>query len=126
MLTTMRTRPDAPSAPHRDAVNHGLPISDPTQFFLNFHGLAIPPNGSNWSAYRNPRMDELLSEALRTFAPEARDTSITEAHEMVVDDTPWIFVVHDLNLRALSPRVKGFNQAQSWYQDFTQLSIAAR
>ncbi len=126
MLTTMRTRPDAPKAPRRDAINHGLPISDPTQFFLNFHGSAIPPNGSNWSVYRNPRVDELLSEALRTFEPEARDGLITQAHELVVDDAPWVFVVHDLNPRALSPRVKGFKQAQSWYQDFTQVTVAAR
>ena len=126
MLTTMRTRPDAPGALGRDAINHGLPISDPTQFFLNFHGSAIPPNGSNWSTYRNNRVDELLSEAFRTFDPAARDPLITQAHELVVDDAPWVFVVHDLNPRALSPRVKGFEQAQSWYQDFTQVTVAAR
>jgi peptide/nickel transport system substrate-binding protein len=126
MLTTMRGRPDAPGAPQRDAINHGLPISDPTQFFLNFHGSAIPPNGSNWSAYRNDHVDALLSEALRTFEPDARDALITQAHELVVDDAPWVFVVHDLNPRALSKRVKGFKQAQSWYQDFTQVTVAAR
>ena len=126
MLTTMRTRPDAPGAARRDAVNHGLPISDPTQFFLNFHGSAIPPNGSNWSVYRNAEVDALLSEALRTFEPEARDGLVTRAHERVVDDAPWVFVVHDLNPRALSPRVKEFRQAESWYQDFTQVTVAAR
>jgi ABC-type transport system substrate-binding protein len=125
MLTTMRSRPDATNAPHRDAINHGLPISDPTQFFLNYHGSAIPPNGSNWSGYRNPEVDRLLSEAFRTFEPEARDGLITKAHELVVDDAPWVFVVHDLNPRALSPKVKGFQQAQSWYQDFTQVTISA-
>jgi peptide/nickel transport system substrate-binding protein len=126
MLTTMRARPDAANAPHRDAINHGLPISDPTQFFLNFHGSAIPPNGSNWSVYRNPRVDALLSEAFATFDAATRDSLITQAHELVVDDAPWVFVVHDLNPRALSPRVKGFNQAQSWYQDFTQVIVATR
>lgn len=124
MLTAMRKRPDAPGAPRLDVINHGLPLSDPTQFFLNFHGAAMPPNGSNWSEYRNPRVDELLSEAFRTFDPEARDPLITQAHELVVDDAPWVFVVHDLNPRALSPRVAGFRQAQSWYQDFTQVTVA--
>jgi len=71
-------------------------------------------------------VDALLSEALRTFEPDARDALITQAHELVVDDAPWVFVVHDLNPRALSPRVKGFKQAQSWYQDFTQVTVAAR
>ncbi len=118
MLNTMRSPPDAPGTPHRDVVNHGLPISDPTQFFLNFHGSAVPPNGSNWSMYSNPRVDALLSQAFNTFEPAARDALITQAHALVVDDAPWVFVVHDLNPRALSPRVKGFRQAQSWYQDF--------
>ena len=36
-----------------------------------------------------------------------------------VEDAAWIFIIHDLNPRALSPRVKGFVQAQSWYQDLT-------
>jgi len=124
MLTNMRKRPDTPGAPHLDAINHGLPISDPTQFFLNFHGSAAPPNGSNWSVYRNPQVDELLSAALRTFEPEVRDPMIAKAHELVVDDAPWVFIVHDLNPRALSPRVRGFRQAQSWYQDFTQVTLA--
>lgn len=49
-----------------------------------------------------------------------------QAHELVVDDAPRVFVVHDLNPRALGPRVKGFNQAQSWHQDLTQVTVAGR
>jgi peptide/nickel transport system substrate-binding protein len=28
---------------------------------------------------------------------------------------------HDLNPRAMSPKVKGFRPAQSWFQDFTSV-----
>ena len=35
-----------------------------------------------------------------------------------------IFVVHDVNPRALSPNVHGFVQAQSWFQDLTQVSVS--
>ncbi len=124
VLTAMRGAADAPGGPQRDAINHGLPISDPTQLFLNFHGSAFPPVGSNWSEYRDPRVDELLNQAFATFDPAPRDALIAQAHALIVDDAPWLFVVHDLNPRALSPRVKGFVQAQSWYQDFTQLTVA--
>jgi peptide/nickel transport system substrate-binding protein len=34
-------------------------------------------------------------------------------------------VVHDLNPRALSPKLKGFVQAQSWLQDLTPVDIVA-
>ena len=71
-------------------------------------------------------MDALLSQALRTFESEARAALITQAHELVVDDAPRVFIVHDLNPRALSPRVQGFKQAQSWYREFTQVTTAAR
>ncbi len=122
VLTSMRQRPDAPGR-HRDVINHGLPISDPTQLYLNFDGQAFPPAGSNWSLYANPEVDRLLAQAFETFEPTARDAFITQAHARIVDDAPWVFMVHDLNPRALSPKVKGFVQAQSWYQDFTQISI---
>ena len=125
VLTAMRSPADSPTAPRRDGINHGLPISDPTQLFLNFHGTAAPPNGSNWSVYRDPVVDDLLNQAFRSFDPAQRDALITQAHAQIVDDAPWLFVVHDLNPRALSPRVRGFRQAQSWYQDFTQLTVSA-
>jgi hypothetical protein len=35
-----------------------------------------------------------------------------------------IFVVHDLNPRAMSPKVQGFIQSLSWFQDLTRVSVA--
>jgi hypothetical protein len=31
--------------------------------------------------------------------------------------------VHDAGARALGANVKNFRQSQSWYQDFTQLTV---
>jgi hypothetical protein len=44
-------------------------------------------------------------------------------HTYLVDQAMWIWVVHDLNPRAMSPKVKGFVQAQSWYQDLTPVTV---
>ncbi|MEP9380527.1 ABC transporter substrate-binding protein [Aquabacter sp. CN5-332] len=123
MLNTMRQRNDQPGMAHLDVVNHGLPISDPSQLFLNFHSAGSPPNGSNWSLYKNPKVDELMDKAFATFEPKERDALIAQAHALIVDDAPWVFIVHDLNPRAMSSKVKGFKQAQSWYQDFTQVTV---
>ena len=41
----------------------------------------------------------------------------------VVDQALWIWIVHDLNPRAMSPKVKGFVQSQSWFQDLTPISM---
>ncbi len=34
-----------------------------------------------------------------------------------------IFVVHDLNPRALSPKLHGFMQTQGWVQDLTPVTV---
>ena len=34
-----------------------------------------------------------------------------------------LYIVHDLNPRALAPHVKGFVQAQNWFQDLTPITI---
>jgi peptide/nickel transport system substrate-binding protein len=45
-------------------------------------------------------------------------------NEMMNDDAALIFVAHDINPRAMSPKVQGFVQAQSWFQDLTPVSVA--
>jgi hypothetical protein len=48
---------------------------------------------------------------------------LTQLHEFEGREALMIFVVHDLNPRALSPKVQGFVQAQSWFQDLTSVSV---
>lgn len=45
-----------------------------------------------------------------------RSTSIT-------DDVAWLYVVHDMNPRAMTKKVRGFRPAQSWFQDLTSVSM---
>jgi hypothetical protein len=33
-------------------------------------------------------------------------------------------VTHDVNARAMSPKVRGFVQAQNWFQDFNTVTMA--
>jgi peptide/nickel transport system substrate-binding protein len=40
------------------------------------------------------------------------------------DDAASIFVVHDLNLRVLSPKVRGFIQPKSWYIDLKNVWVS--
>ena len=45
-----------------------------------------------------------------------------ERYEIVVDDAVQVWVVHDSNPHALSPRVKSYTQAQHWFQDLSTLA----
>jgi hypothetical protein len=51
------------------------------------------------------------------------DAQIRIVHEQLVDDAPWLWIVHDVNPRAMSKRVKGFVSAQSWFQDLTRVDM---
>ena len=40
------------------------------------------------------------------------------------NEAPWLWIVHDGNPRAMTKKVKGFANAQSWFQDFTLIEMA--
>jgi hypothetical protein len=40
-----------------------------------------------------------------------------------VDDALFLMITHDVNARAISPKVKGFIQAKNWFQDFSPISM---
>ena len=48
---------------------------------------------------------------------------MAQAHSAVVDDAVLVWVVHDSNPHALSPRIKTFVQAQHWFQDLTRIGV---
>ena len=48
---------------------------------------------------------------------------VQKMHQRMVDDALMLWVVHDTNPHALSPKVKQFVQAQHWFQDLTTLGM---
>jgi len=73
----------------------------------------------NIMPYLNPEVDRLIEAAEQEFDLSQQDRILTQVHERIVEDAPWVFIVHDLNPRAMSPKVKGFVQPQSWFVDLT-------
>ncbi len=82
------------------------------------------PAGGNWGHYSNPKMDALIEQVLGEFDPAKRAVLIKQLHDFMSEEAVMIWVAHDLNPRALSPKVHGFVQAQSWYQDLTPISVS--
>ena len=55
---------------------------------------------------------------------EAEQTALlAKAHAIVVDEVAWLFMVHDLNPRAMAKKVRGFQPVQSWFVDLTTISV---
>ncbi|GJD48236.1 Glutathione-binding protein GsiB [Methylobacterium crusticola] len=96
--------------------------SDPLYAILRFYdSKQVAPTGVNWSHYRNPEVDRLCDAIRASFDPAEQDRMLARVHEIVVDDAVQVWVVHDTNPHALSARVKGYTQAQHWFQDLTTL-----
>ena len=106
------------------ANNIAYVTADPLYAFTRFfHSNQAAPVGVNWSCYANPEVDKLIDEALATFDPTTQDALIAKVHEKVVDDAVLIWVVHDTNPHALSPKIKSYVQAQHWFQDLTTIGV---
>lgn len=97
--------------------------SDPFYAIVRFYSSKqIAPVGVNWSHYRNAEVDALCDQINATFDTAEQDRLLAKVHEKVVDDAVQVWVVHDVYPHALSPKVKGYTQAQHWFQDLTTIS----
>jgi ABC-type transport system substrate-binding protein len=123
MLVAVRSEPTAAPSHGDQGINISLSFTDPSSMFRYYSKDSFSPVNYNWGHWDNPEASALLAKAQATFDPEEQSKLLAEAHAMVVDGAPWLFIVHDLNPRALSKKVTGFKPAQSWYQDFTQISM---
>src|SRR5215471_20937780 len=106
------------------AFNVSYGFSDPFSAFTRFfHSGSQPPRAQNIMPYINPEVDKLIEAAELEFDLNKQNHILAKVHEIIVEDAPWVFIVHDLNPRALSPKVKGYVQAQSWFQDLTPVWV---
>jgi ABC-type transport system substrate-binding protein len=69
-------------------------------------------------------MDAMLMAAQTSFEPAAQTAALQKLHEKFVEDQLFVMVTHDVNARAMSPKVQGFVQAQNWFQNFSSISMA--
>ena len=55
------------------------------------------------------RLIDTLIDRIEKSSDKAQILKDTQrAHEIIVDEAPWAFIVHDRNPRAMSKKVKGF------------------
>ncbi|RZM04564.1 MAG: ABC transporter substrate-binding protein [Variovorax sp.] len=82
------------------------------------------PAGVNWSKFSDPALDRIFLQIQTETDAARQDALLAQVHTQVVDRALFLFAAHDVNPRALSGKVKGFVQAQSWFQDLTPISVA--
>ena len=83
----------------------------------------VPPVGANWGVLKDDKLDAMINKAHTSFDKAEQTKALSDVHTYIVDQAYWVWIAHDLNPRAMSPKVKGFVQAQSWFQDLTPIEL---
>jgi peptide/nickel transport system substrate-binding protein len=124
LINIWRAGAKDPSAKGATAMNYSYFIQDPfTGFVRHLQCDLKPPSGTNWGYYCDPEMDKLLAQVRATFDPKEQIAVLQKVHEKYVDDALFLMITHDVNARAMSPKVKNFVQAKNWFQDFSPIAM---
>ena len=107
------------------ALNYSYFSQDPfTALIRHVDSNLVAPRGTNWGHTVDAELDAVCKGLRETFDPAAQDALMARGHQRIVDEAMFLFVAHDLNARAMSPRVRGFVQARNWFQDFGTVTVA--
>jgi len=80
---------------------------DPDNFlFVHFHSSQI--GALNAMGYKNPQVDDLLTQAQKESDPQKRDALYKQADQLIVQDAPWVFISHANDMVATRKNVTGF------------------
>lgn len=120
LLDLWRAGAKAPQVKGASGVNVSYTTQDPFNALTRFLRSDLhAPKGVNFGYYSDPDMDKLLAAAQAAFDPKERDAALAKVHTKMVDDALFMWVVHDVAPRALSPKVKGFVQVRNWFQSLS-------
>ena len=123
LIVAERLTPDNPGLHGSVAINASSPSSDIGIAVRYFAASFWAPNGFNWGDYKDDVFESSLADLEGSTDAGKITADYRRMNEQLVDDPPWLYVVHDLNPRAFSPKVEGYVPAQSWFYDLTLVSI---
>jgi ABC-type transport system substrate-binding protein len=123
LLNAVRQTPDAPALKGVMALNVSSPSSDVGIMARYFSSANFAPNGFNFEQWKDDKFDAALATLAEATDEKTIEEAFRAAHERLVDNPPWLYIVHDLNPRAMTKNVQGFISPQSWFADLTMVSI---
>jgi ABC-type transport system substrate-binding protein len=83
---------------------------DPENFLALFVSSYRSPNGPNTTRITRADLDSLYAAALNPArSPADRAALYHRMEQIVLDEAPWVFLYHDVNIRLTLPSVQGFS-----------------
>jgi peptide/nickel transport system substrate-binding protein len=124
LFTNWRKGAKDESARGAHATNVTYAAMDPFFAMIRFlDSKMAPPVSNNWGFINDPDFDKLVAVVRTAFDPAERDKALAALHERSVDEAAFLWVAHDVGPRAMSPKIKGFVQPKSWFDDFSTVSM---
>ena len=110
------------AAPKVDADGKDLAVKWKDTSFYGIDAKALDGTDANLAQYEGKVA--LVVNVASQCGLTPQYAALQKLHEKFVDDQLFLMVTHDVNARAMSPRVRGFVQAQNWYQNFSTITMA--
>lgn len=124
LFTNWRQGAKDASARGANAINVSFAAMDPFFAMVRFTSTkTFPPVSNNWGFFGNDEFDKLIADARTSFEGKARDAALARLHARIVEEAPFVWIAHDVGPRAMSTKVKGVVQPQSWFIDIATMSI---
>ena len=124
LFTNWRHGAKDASARGSNAINGSFAAMDPFFAMVRFVSTkTFPPVSNNWGFFGNEELDKLIQTARTSFEDKARDEALARLHARIVEEAPFVWIAHDVGPRAMSPKVKGVVQPQSWIIDIATMSV---
>jgi len=124
LFTNWRKGAKDPSANGADAINVSFAAMDPFFAMVRFVSTkTFPPVSNNWGYYGTPELDGLIAAARTSFDDKSRDVALAKLHARIVEESPFIWIAHDVGPRAMSAKVKNVVQPRSWFIDIATMTM---
>lgn len=124
LFTNWRAGAKDASSRGAHATNVTFAAMDPFFAMVRFtSSKTVPPTSNNWGYFTSPELDGLIAAARTSFDATARDAALAKLHAKIVEEAPFLWVAHDVDPRAMSPKVKGVVQPKSWFIDIATMSV---
>ena len=123
LLNVGRAEADSPQLNGAMALNVSSPSSDAGAMYRYFAAANAAPKGFNFPQWKDDKFEEAIAKLAEAGDEATYLKYYSAAHERLVDNPPWLFIVHDLNPRAFSKKVTGFVSPQSWFVDLTLVDL---
>jgi peptide/nickel transport system substrate-binding protein len=124
IISIYRAGLQTPENAQYDALYFSPNTQTPLFLFGAYLSARIPPAGCcNPMGFNNSTVDQLFNLAATEFDVAKQNQLLQQTQGALIRESPGVVWVHDLNLRVLTSKVRGWQQPQSWWGDFTRVWV---